>query len=837
MSTDLEQPLIQTNNPTTQVNHTQNFQESSQENTKKQEDDFKWEKSYFEVMGLCCSSEVPLIEGIVKPLNGVKEISVVVPSKTLMVVHDSRAISPSQIVQALNQARLEASVRPRGDGNYTKKWPRKWDITCGILLLLSFLKYVYHPMQWLAIVAVLIGVPNITWRSIASIRNLTLNVNVIVLIAVGGTIALQDYTDAAIIVFLYNIAQWLESRASYKAMSVMSSLTSMTPLKATLAVTGKQVDVTSVNLGTIIAVKAGEVIPIDGVVVEGKCEVDEKALTGESFPVVKDIGSTVLAGTINLNGYISIRTTMLAENCLVARMVNLVEEAQSRKAKIQTFIENCAKWYIPVVVLISAGIAVIPTVLHIGDKTRWFHLALVVLVSACPCALVISTPVTIFCALSKAATAGLLFKGGDYLELLAKVKTVAFDKTGTITTGEFVVTHFHSLHETISTEKLLFWISSIESKSSHPMAAALVNYAASHSIEPMPEMVEEFQNYPGEGIYGKIEGVHIYIGNYRISTRAGYNDNDSHKMEGKASGFIYMDATLVGTFGLSDNCRSGAMEAIKELKKSEIRTVMLTGDNHITAQQVQYQLEEALDIVHAQLLPEDKAKIIEELKNDGVVAMVGDGINDALALATTDIGISMGISGSALAMETGHVILMSNDIRKIPQAIRISQKASRKIVENVIISFSTKGLVLALAIAGYSMLLVAVVTDVGTCLLVILNSMLLLRGTEETKKTSTTTVQDQACCAKTCKGEVKSRSAVSKKATQSSNEKAEETKKGCCDAKKNCTAKLGGSLENKESLVKVGCCKRASNCSNGKCRSFSGCTQFGASNSLDVVIV
>ncbi|XP_021718193.1 putative inactive cadmium/zinc-transporting ATPase HMA3 isoform X1 [Chenopodium quinoa] len=833
MSThDLEQPLI----PSTQLQQTPNLQEHTI-----QEEDVKLEKSYFEIMGLCCSSEVPLIESIVKPLNGVKDISVVVPTKTLTVVHDIRIISPSQIVQALNQARLEASVRPRGEGNYTKKWPGKWNITCGVLLLLSLLKYVYQPMQWLAIVAVLIGVPNIIWRSIASIRNLTLNINVIVLIAVGGTIALQDYTDAAIIVFLYNIAQWLESRASYKAMSVMSSLTSMTPLKATLADSGKQVDVTSVNLGTIIAVKAGEVIPIDGVVVEGKSEVDEKALTGESFPVIKEIGSTAFAGTINLNGYIGVRTTMLAENCLVARMVNLVEEAQSRKARIQTFIENCTKWYIPVVVLISAGVAVTPIVLQSSDKTRWFHLALVVLVSACPCALVISTPVTIFCALSKAATAGLLFKGGDYLELLAKVKTVAFDKTGTITTGEFAVTHFQSLHEKVSIEKLLFWISSIESKSSHPMAAALVNYAASHSIKPIPEMVEEFQNYPGEGIYGKIEGEHIYIGNYRISLRAGFTekcDNDElQKMEEKASGFIYMGATLVGTFALSDNCRSGVMEAIKELKESGIRTVMLTGDNHAAAQQVQYQLEDALDIVHAQLLPEDKAKIIEELKKDGVVAMVGDGINDALALATTDIGISMGISGSALAMETGHVILMSNDIRKIPEAIRISKKASRKIVENVIISFSTKGLVLALAIAGYSMLLVAVVTDVGTCLLVILNSMLLLRGADEYKKPSAKIVQNKSCCDKTAKGEVKCQSSVSKKAIQPSIEKAEEPKKGCC-AKKTCTAKLEGTLEKKDSAIKVGCCKRsASNCRTGKCKSSTGCTQVGASSSLDVVIV
>ncbi|XP_074263598.1 putative inactive cadmium/zinc-transporting ATPase HMA3 isoform X2 [Silene latifolia] len=798
MSTDIQEPLLlQVNNPIT-------------------EKDVKLEKSYFEVMGLCCSSEVALVERLLKPLDGVKDISVVVPTKTLIVLHDVLATPPSQIVEVLNKARLQANIRPRGEANYTNKWPGKWDIACGVLLMLSFFKYVYYPMGWLAIGAVVIGLPNIVGRSIASIRNLTLNVNVIVLLSVAGTLSLQDYTDAGIIVFLYNIAQWLESRASHKAMSVMSSLTSMTPLKATLAETGEQVDVANVSLGTIVAVKAGEVIPIDGVVVEGKCEVDEKTLTGESFPVTKEISSTVWAGTINLNGYVSVRTTMLAENCLVARMVDLVEEAQGRKARIQTFIDNCAKWYIPVVVLISAGVAVIPILLNIGERTRWYHLALVVLVSACPCALIISTPVTMFCALSKAATTGLLFKGGDYLELLAKVKTVAFDKTGTITRGEFIVTSFQSVQETFTTEKLLFWVSSIESKSSHPMAASIVNYAFLKSIKPLPEKVEEFTNYPGEGIHGKIEGEDIYIGNYRIGLRAGCKEV-SHTPEGKSSGFIYIGATLVGTFSLSDECRVGAKEAIEELNRTGVRTVMLTGDNHVAAQQIQNQLNQAIDIVHVGLLPEDKAKIIEELKKDGVVAMVGDGINDALALATADIGISMGISGSALAMETGHVILMSNDIKKIPEAIQVSKRASRKIIENVIISFSTKGFVLALAIAGYSMLLAAVLTDVGTCLLVIFNSMLLLKETSEPRNAvkvkcgkSVASGSVGACkTARSSKGccEVKCEKSVNKEVAVSENSgtcKAAKSSKGCCEVK-------GEKSMNKEVAVSenAGTCKVA----------------------------
>ncbi|PON56835.1 P-type ATPase, subfamily IB [Trema orientale] len=688
-------------------------------------------KSYFEVLGLCCASEVALLERIIEPLNGVKDISVIVPTKTLIVFHDSRLLSETQIVEVLNKARLEASVKPRGDDKYLEnKWPAPSVMACGLLLAMSFFKFVYPPFDWLALGSVLIGAPSIIIRSFASIRNLTLNINVLVLLAVAGTLALQDYWEAGTIVFLFSISQWLETRASYKARATMSALTNMAPQKATIAETGEQVDVDSVELNTIIAVKAGEAIPIDGIVVEGKCEVDEKMMTGESFPVAKELDSTVWAGTINLNGYVSVKTTALAKDSVVARMTKLVEEAHNKKSRTQRFIDDCAKYYIPVVVLISASFAVIPAALRVPNEEYWFHLALVVLVSTCPCALVISTPVTIFCALSKAATTGLLIKGGDYLELLAKVKTVAFDKTGTLTRGEFMVTDFQPVRDEISFNTLLYWVSSIESKSSHPMAAALVGHGTLHSIEPKPENVKDFQIFPGEGVFGKIDGEDIYIGNWRIGLRAGC-ERDSfdvvQRMSGKTNGFIFCGATLVGKFGLSDTCRSGALEAIEELKELGIRSAMLTGDSNAAAMIANDQLDHSLDIIHAELLPEEKAKFIEEFKKDGPTAMIGDGINDALALAVADIGISMGISGSALAMETGHVILMSNDIQKIPKAVRLAKRTFIKLIENVTISITTKSVILALAFAGYPLIWAAVLTDVGTCLIVILNSMLLLK--------------------------------------------------------------------------------------------------------------
>ncbi|KAF1891203.1 hypothetical protein Lal_00001344 [Lupinus albus] len=682
-------------------------------------------RSKFEVLGLCCATEAELIERILKPLNGVNDISVTVPTRTVTVTYNVLFISESQIVDVLNSARLEASLKLQGETNTENKWPDLATLLCGLLLVLSFFKYFCQPLEFLALGSVAIGSPKVVFRTIASIKALSLNINILVLIAVCVTVALQDFLEAGVIIFLFSISQWLETRATHKAVVAMSSLTSMAPQKAVIAETGDRIDVNDVKINTILAVKAGDAIPLDGVVVDGKCEVDEKMLTGESFPVTKELDSIVWAGTINLNGYISVKTTVLAADTVVARMSKLVEEAQSRKSRAQRIIDNFAKYYIPVVVLISASIAVVPAALGVPDIKRWFQLATVVLLSGCPCALILSTPVAIFCALTKAATSGLLLKGGDYLETLSGVKTVAFDKTGTITRGEFTVTDFCAVVDDINIETLL--VSSIESKSSHPMAASLVEYGMLHSIKPIPENVENFQNFPGEGIYGKIDGEDIYIGNRRVGSRAGCERDPVSQFQEERNGYIYCRSTLIGVFSLADTCRSGALEAIEELKSLGVRSVMLTGDSTQAANYVQSQLNHALDVVHAELLPEEKAMIVKNFKKDGLTAMVGDGINDAPALATADIGISMGIAGSALAIETGNAILMSNDIRKIPEAIQLARKTTRKLIENVIISISTKIAILVLAIAGYPIVWLAVLTDVGTCLLVILNSMLLLQ--------------------------------------------------------------------------------------------------------------
>ncbi|XP_018682101.2 putative inactive cadmium/zinc-transporting ATPase HMA3 isoform X3 [Musa acuminata AAA Group] len=726
--------------------------EMEEQGSPKRSKEVRHQKSYFEVLGLCCPSEVPLIENILSSLDGIQKVSVIVPSKMVIVIHDSLIISQLQIegsikvslhsillassVKALNQARLEATVRAYGTDAIVKKWPSPYILASGLLLSASMFKHFFHPLKWLAIAAVVAGLPPIVLRSVAAIRTCTLDTNILLLVAVGGAVALEDYTEAGFIVLLFAVAEWLESISSLKATAGMSTLMRMAPQKAILAETGEVVDAQDVKTNTILAVKAGEVIPIDGVVVEGQSEVDESSLTGESFPVVKQPQSPVWAGTLNIDGYISVRTTALAEQSAVARMARLVEEAQNRRSKTQTLIDSCAKYYTPAVVTIAAGVAAVPMLMRVNDTKRWFRLALVLLVSACPCALVLSTPVATFCALLRAARAGLFIKGGDVLENLAGITVVAFDKTGTLTKGEFTVMDFRSISSNVSLHTLLYWVSSIESKSSHPMASALVDYAKSNSIKPKPENVREFHIYPGEGIHGEIDGKNIYIGNKRIASRATCKTVPNVEgMEGINYGYIFLDMIPIGIFTLSDTCRAGAAQALKALKSLGIKCAMLTGDSNEAAIHAQNQLGHAIEIIHAELLPEDKVRIIGDLKaGEGSIAMIGDGMNDAPSLAMADVGISMGISGSAVAKETSHITLMSNDISKVPKAIRLARKTYFTIIQNIFFSVITKVVVLAFAFAGHPLLWAAVLADVGTCLLVILNSMMLLQSKDKNKK-------------------------------------------------------------------------------------------------------
>ncbi|GJN39269.1 hypothetical protein PR202_gb28375 [Eleusine coracana subsp. coracana] len=634
----------------------------------------KYQKSYFDVLGICCTTEVPVIEKLLSPLPGVHKVSVIVPSRTVIVVHDADAISPAQIVKVLNQAKFEASVRAYGSGTgkITNKWPSPYVMICGVFLSVSLFEHFWHPLKWFALVAAAAGLPPIILKSIAAARRLSLDINILMLIAVSGAIALGDYSEAGFIVFLFSTAEWLNTRASRKATDGMSSLLSMTPQKAVLAETGEEVAVQDVKVDTVIAVKAGDVIPIDGVVVDGRGEVDESTLTGESFPVAKQPESQVWAGTLNIDGYIAVRTTAMADNSAVAKMARLVEEAQNSRSSTQRLIDTCAKYYTPAIVVMAFGSS------SNSCYSQSTPPQTLVPIGPCP------------------------------------------------------------------SRQRLPMVSSIESRSSHPMAPVLVDYAQSNSVEPKSENVTAFEMYPGEGIYGEIDGEGVYIGNKRILSRASCETApsfaavpDAKDMKGVTIGYIACKKELIGIFTLSDSCRIGSAEAIRELRSLGIKSVMLTGDSAAAAAYAQNQLGNALEEVHSELRPADKVRIVDELKaRYGPTLMIGDGINDAPALAKADVGVSMGVSGSAVAMETSHITLMSNDIRRIPKAVHLARRTHRTIIVNIIFSVITKLAIVGLALAGHPHIWAAVLADVGTCLLVIMYSMLLLRdkGGRKAKK-------------------------------------------------------------------------------------------------------
>jgi len=685
-------------------------------------------KTTLNVLGICCSSEASLIERLLQPLRGVDQVSVNVPSKTATVLHDPSLIQPAQIVKALNQARLDASVRVVGQLKSGREWPSPYTLASGFFLAIALFHYLYHPLRWVALGAIAVGILPIMQRSFLAIRNFMLDINVLMLIAVVGTIGLGDYLEGGTIVFLFTMAEWLESKSSDKARAEISSVINIASQTAVIEETGEKISVKDVAINTVLSVKAGEVIPLDGIVVSGSSSVDESSLTGESLPVEKEVGANVWAGTMNLTGYLSVKTVALAEESTMARVARLVEEAQRQRSPTEEFVQKFVKYYTPVIVLAAIAMTMAPLIDRSLNFRKWVYKALVVLVTACPCALVISTPVAMACGLAHAAKIGLLIKGGKYLETLGKLKVIAFDKTGTLTEGIFTVLDVKFVEsETMDEQKWISWIASLESRSSHPMSLAIVSYCRQKGLEPSAE-VEDFDILEGEGICGVVDNHKVYIGNVRLSNRLGWTEYvpDTWDIRGATNGYFGTDEKFVGTFSVADNSRPEAAEALDKLKKLGIQLAMLTGDTAASAALIETEVGQIQ--VYSQLLPQDKVRIIGDLKQVGKTAMIGDGFNDAPALATADIGIAMGVAGSAVAMETSDIALMSNDIRKIAGAVKIGRRTLRKIHINVAISIVTKVVIFVLTAVGFVYLWIAVLTDVGTAMLVTFNSMLLLKG-------------------------------------------------------------------------------------------------------------
>jgi Cd2+/Zn2+-exporting ATPase len=578
--------------------------------------------------------------------------------------------------------------------------------------------------------AVLAGSVFPAQRAWLSVRKGKLDINALMVIAVTGALFIGQWEEAAMVVFLFAVAQWLESRSVERARAAIRSLLNLAPPEARIddGTGERMLPIDRVLPGQRMLVRPGERLALDGTVLDGRSDVNQAPITGESVPVEKVAGDEVFAGTINGHGSLAVSVTRRGDDTTLARIIHLVEEAQARRAPIQQFIDRFAAWYTPAVVAVAAAIGVVPILMGLPAET-WIYRALVVLVVACPCALVISTPVSMVSALAGAARHGVLIKGGASLERLAGVSAIAIDKTGTLTRGEVSVGAAEPL-DGVESRELLRLAASVEHQSEHPIAQAIVAEARARGIAfPAASSVRAL---PGLGVEGDVDGHRVLCAapkyfNGRVPLGvAGVALSDRLTGDGLSPVVVVRDAEPIGVIGVSDRERDGAAEVVADLRRHGItRVAMLTGDATSSARAVGARV--GVDDVRAELLPADKVEAVTALRRTGAVAMIGDGINDAPALAAADVGIVMGAIGSDAAIETADVALMTDDLSKVAWAIRLSRATLRNVRVNVAIALGLKVAFVVAAAAGVATLWMAVLADTGASVIVLTNALRLRR--------------------------------------------------------------------------------------------------------------
>lgn len=598
------------------------------------------------------------------------------------------------------------------------------------------------------IAAALLAGSDIALRAGRSLLNRQVSIELLVTIATAGALMIGEYWEAAAVTFLFIFGAYLEIRALGYTRKVLQSLLELDPGSALVLRDGQQIEVLpyEVEAGEIVLVKPGAKIPVDGEVVDGRSSVDESAITGESMPEEKVAGHTVFAGTVNQGGLLKVRTVGVGADTTLARIIRRVEEAQDEKAPTQRFIEGFARWYTPAIIVLSLAAYVL---------TGSIELALTLLVIACPGALVISTPVSVVTGIGATARAGILIKGGEYLENAGKISAITLDKTGTLTAGKPRLTDIMVLEAapvavgaasvdksassydgwTPEQQTVLRWAAIAEAGSEHPLAHPIME--ASRQSEVIPE-ADTFETFTGMGIRAVYKGLTISVGTTQLMRNDGIAVSDEAEAAlthlsgmGKTAVMVAVDDRAVGVLGVMDTMRADAPEMVRQLRESGVkRIVMLTGDDQRTAQAISGQV--GITEVHAGLLPEDKLQMIRQLQREGhKVAMVGDGINDAPALAAADIGIAMGAAGTDVAIETADMALMADDLLKLPAAIRFSRATLRNIRQNVLIALVTVAGLIVGVLAGHVHMGSGMLIHEISVLLVIVNAMRLLRQSGE----------------------------------------------------------------------------------------------------------
>ena len=594
----------------------------------------------------------------------------------------------------------------------------------------------------LAAAASVIGLIIIAPAVKASVMSKSIDINILMVIAVIGAWLLGDFVEAAAVLLFFSIGNWLEDFAIDRNRSSIEKLMDLTPQTVRIRKNGEVLEAAleAVALGSVVLIRPGDRIPLDGTVLEGSASVDESPITGESTPVLKQGGDSLYAGSLSVDGKLEFATTSTVKDSTLARIVELVKESQKKRSPYERFINRFAKYYTPLVVVIALIVAFVPTLISLlspfdlGGIATWGYRALALLVVACPCALVIATPVSVVSGLTQSARMGVLVKGGAFLELSSKVRAIAFDKTGTLTHGKPAVTDVVILPAALealgqkapSRESILLFAAALEQDSTHPLARAVLA-AVSGEVE-IPQATE-VNEIAGQGVTGVVKGRAVTVGSPSFASRLAILDEDAQARigfieESAATVLVVLiDSAPIALIAVKDSIRQESPVLLRSLKKAhEMHTIMLTGDNPATALVIAH--EAGVDQVFAGLLPQEKMDRIEELKKEhGTVAMVGDGINDAPALALADVGIAMGGASSDTAIQVADVALMANSIEVLPQFFRLSQRVVNTIRTNIAFALLIKSAVMALVIVGFAQMWMAIIADVGVLIMVLLYSM------------------------------------------------------------------------------------------------------------------
>ncbi|AJX76573.1 cadmium-translocating P-type ATPase [Burkholderia pseudomallei MSHR2543] len=709
-------------------------------------------RSAFRIMQMDCPTEETLIRKKLGAMSEVAALEFNLMQRMLAVEHVPGAeagIAAAIRSLGMTPEQADAGASGRGALPAPADAPRPWWplAVAGVAAAASEAATWLQLPVWLAAALALAAVATCglgTYRKgWIALTNGNLNINALMSIAVTGAMAIGQWPEAAMVMVLFTVAELIEARSLDRARNAIQSLMRLAPDTVTLRQpdgTWQPVDAAQVALGAIVRVKPGERIGLDGEIVAGRSTVNQAPITGESLPVEKTEGDAVYAGTINEAGSFEYRVTAVASNTTLARIIHAVEEAQGAKAPTQRFVDSFARVYTPIVFAIALVVAIAPPLVLDGAWRDWIYRALVLLVIACPCALVISTPVTIVSGLAAAARRGILVKGGVYLEQGRRLAWLALDKTGTITRGKPVQTDFEMRAADVDAALVRGLAARLAARSDHPVSQAVAAASAAQAgAGGVPRAkpasfadVADFEAIPGRGVRGKIDGVPYWLGNHRLveeldcCTSALEARLDELERQGKTVVMLIDGARVLGLFAVADTVKDTSRAAVAELHALGIKTAMLTGDNPHTAQAIAQQV--GIDDARGNQLPQDKLAAVEALAAGGrAVGMVGDGINDAPALARADIGFAMGAMGTDTAIETADVALMDDDLRKIPAFVRLSRATHRVLVQNIAFALAVKAVFVGLTVAGMGTMWMAVFADAGASLIVVGNGLRLLR--------------------------------------------------------------------------------------------------------------